>query len=231
MATGDQQDFISRIKSTLPPWFGSGSTPVLDALLSGPARALSFAYSLIQYSKLQMRIKTATDGWLDLMSADYFGSMLPRFTAESDDSFRARILFNLLRERVTRRSLIKVLTQLTGRAPLVFEPMRPLDTGAYGASPPTMGYGLAGAYGSMLMGGQALVIAYRPATSGIPYVAGYGLADYGGGNLGGPGGYGSGQIEYASMSMIKGAVNDANIYAAVDSVKPVATVIWTKIQN
>ncbi len=35
----------------------------------------------------------------------------------------------------------------------------------------------------------------------------------------------------ASLSQIQGAVTDADIYAAIDSVKPVGTVVWTRISN
>jgi hypothetical protein len=45
------------------------------------------------------------------------------------------------------------------------------------------------------------------------------------------GGYGCGAIEYASLDMVQGQVTDADIYAAVADVLPVAAVGWTKITN
>lgn len=223
--TGDQQDVFKRIKSALPRWFGD-STPILDGVISGLAWAGGFVYSLWAYAKLQTRIKTATDGWLDMISADFFGAALPRKSNQSDASFRARILINMFRERATRNGIIKVLQYLTGRTPLVFEPLRPADTGAYSA--PNSGYGLAGGYGTMLLPFQAFVTAFRPAGSGIPNVGGYG------GTAGGPGpgGYGvPSEIEYASLDMIQGAVTDADIYTAIDSVKSVGTILWTRISS
>ena len=67
--------------------------------LSGPAWALSQIYALIQYAVLQTRIATATDGFLDLISYDFFGGNLPRRSQEKDNPFRARILATLLRPR------------------------------------------------------------------------------------------------------------------------------------
>lgn len=225
MATGDQSDIFGRLKSLIPRWFGDGAS-VRDALLQGLAWASSFIYSLITYTRLQTRIKTATDGWLDMIAADFFGATLLRASNQSDASFRARIIINLFRERATRWAIIAVLKDLTGQTPVVFEPQRPLDTGSYGG--PLIGYGMAGGYGSMLIPYQAFVTAYRPSGVGIPNVGGYG------GTVGGPGpgGYGTpAQIEYAALSMIQGAVTDADIYAAIDSVKPAATAVWTRITN
>lgn len=221
MATGDTTDLRARIKSTLPPWFGD-SNPILDALVAGLAAALSNFYSLYLYAQLQTRIKTATDGWLDMIAADFFGIRIARKQNQTDASFRSLIIANLFRERATRKALIQVLTDLTGRAPIVIEPQRPADCGAYGI--PTSGYGVAGYYGSRLLPSQCFLIAFRPAGAGIPNIAGYGNspAAYGVASQGG---------EYASLSMIIGQVTDADILAAIDSVKPVGTVIWTTIKS
>lgn len=218
MATGDQADFEVRVKSTLPRWFGDAN-PYLDAVIAGLANSHSFIYSLYAYEKSQTRIKTATDGWLDLIAGDFFGTSLTRQANQSDESFRGRIIINMFRERATRNGIIKVLQDLTGKTPFIFEPKRPLDTGAYGA--PNTGYSAAGGYGSVLLPYQAFVTAYRPAGSGIPNVAGYGVST---------GAYSTAsQLEWASLSQVTGAVTDADIYSAIDSVKPEATIIWTRI--
>lgn len=133
MATGDLNDFRSRIKATLPRWFAD-LPPILDALLSGLAQAWVFVYSLYLYAQLQTRIKTATDGWLDLIAGDFFGTRILRRANQTDASFRAIIIANLFRERATRKALIQVLTDLTGRAPVLIEPQQPGDTGAYGGT-------------------------------------------------------------------------------------------------
>ncbi|AOY90394.1 hypothetical protein BKK79_20040 [Cupriavidus sp. USMAA2-4] len=220
MATGDQQDIYRRLRGYLPPWFGDeADTPILNGVLQGLANGAAYAYGLISYARLQTRIKTAVDGWLDMIAADFFGDSLLRAASQSDDSFRARIILNLFRERATRAGLIRVLQDLTGRTPVVIEPTRPADTGAYGV--PTSGYGYAGAYGSLSMSFQAFVIAFRPAGTGIPNVAGYGVSTAA---------YATpSQAECASLSMIQGGVADADIYAAIDNVKPVGTIVWTSV--
>lgn len=124
---------FGRLKALLPPWFGD-SNPVLDAMIWGMAQALAWVFSLYLYAQLQTRIKSASDGWLDMIAFDFFGTSLPRGNGMSDASYRNRILINLVRERGTRYAITKVLTDLTGRAPLIFEPRRPADTGAYGAT-------------------------------------------------------------------------------------------------
>lgn len=219
--TGDQDDILARIKRVLPStWFGSDS-PLVDALLTGLAATSAFAYSLYQYAALQTRILTSTGGWLDMIAADFFGTGLLRAANQTDASFRARIIINLFRERGTRAAITKVLVDLTGRAPLIIEPQRPADTGAYRA--PNSGYGVAGAYGSLQIPYQAFVQAYRPLGSGIPYVAGYGAS---------PGGYRTpSRSDYASLGDVVGAVTDADIQAAIDSVRPAGTIIWMKIAS
>jgi hypothetical protein len=131
--TGDQSDFFARIKARMPSgWFGSDS-PILDALIGGIASAFVTVYAAYQYLLAQTRLQTSTDGWLDLAAADYFGeSGLPRLQSETDAAYRTRIKINIIRERGTRAALVKILTDLTGRAPVIVEPARPQDTGAYG---------------------------------------------------------------------------------------------------
>jgi hypothetical protein len=237
MATGDQADIQSRLRQLVPPnWLPAGLTPIYDALLSGIANALSFAYGLFAYVRLQTRIATATDGFLDLIAADFFGSQLARGPGETDGSYRARIKAGIFRERGTRRSVVLILQQLTGRAPIIFEPQRAADTGGYGRAgsnssltgAPTgqstgLFYGKAGGYGSTKLQQQAFVTAFRPIGKGIPNVAGYGIS---------VAGYGvPSQSEYASLSMIETAVSDADIYAAINSVRPTCATLWTRIQS
>jgi hypothetical protein len=223
--TGDQADIFARLKGYLPTrWFGSASdsTPILDAVLTGIATCLSFIYSLYAYTKLQTRIATATDGWLDMISGDFFGLALPRKTGESDNSFRSRIQANLLRPKATRGAVTQALVALTGRTPVIVEPARPADTGAYGG--PSIGYGAAGAYGSMLLPYQCFITAYRPHSSvGIASVAGYGIST---------GGYGqASRAEYADITAFNAGVTDTDIFAVIDAVKPAATIAWTRIEN
>jgi len=111
MATGDQNDILTRLKALMPNgWFTGGLAPLRDALLTGWANMFAFAYSALAYVRNQTRIATASDGFLDLIAADYFGQNLVRGSNQSDASFRATILANLIRQRVTRASVASVLT-------------------------------------------------------------------------------------------------------------------------
>lgn len=220
MATGDQNDILGRLKALIPPsWFGDNST-IRDAVLSACAQALAWCYSLYLYAQLQTRIGTATDGWLDMIAYDFFGNNYGRTAGQSDDIFRNSIKINIFRERGTRHSIQKILEDLTGRTPIIFEPQRPMDTGSYGS--PNIGYGAAGGYGSLLIPYQAFVIAYRPTGGGLPYIAGYSST---------PSGYSiASRGEYASQEMLAGSVTDAQIYAAIASVKMEGTIVWVSLQ-
>src|SRR3978361_501866 len=97
--TGDQSDILSRLKTLLPGGWFRDATPVLDGFLSGIAWALAQVYALAAYARLQTRILTATDGFLDLISFDFFGNTLPRRALESDAAFRTRIVAELFLEK------------------------------------------------------------------------------------------------------------------------------------
>jgi len=218
MATGDASNIVSRIKALLPPWF-TDTTPVRDALLAAFGSAWSFAYGLYAYAQMQTRIATASDGWLDLIALDFFGSSLRRTTNQTDTVFRNRITANLFVERATRAGMVRALTQLTGAAPTIFEPTRPFDTGVYGG--PMIGYSLAGGYGSLLLPFQAFITVNIPAGTGIPMVAGYRTQTSG---------YGvASRGEYASLGMSAAQVQLGDIYTTIDAVKPVASIMWTAI--
>lgn len=134
MAIGDNTDMWGRLKKLLPVgWFGDNN-PIRDALLWGYANVLAWGYTLYLYAKDQTRIKSATDGWLDLIGLDFFGNNLVRYANQSDASYKNRILINIFRERTTRHAMEQVLYDLTGRWPIIVEPARPADVGSYGAA-------------------------------------------------------------------------------------------------
>jgi len=218
--TGDQSDILARIKAVLPVRWFADTTPVLDSLLSGLSWAWSWIYSLLNYVQAQSRIATASDVWLDVIACDFFGDRLRRRAGQSDDSFRALIQENLLREHGTRQAINNAVEDLTGRQPSIFEPMRTTDTGGYTAG--GVGYGAGGGWGSMLLPFQCFVTAFRPLGTGISLISGWGAP---------AGGYGIGTIEYASLAMVQGQVTDADINAAIADVLPVSAIAWTTIQN
>lgn len=222
MAVGDQLDITARLQRLMPNgWFANGDVPLRDAILTGFANMFAFIYSLLAYVRLQTRIATATDGWLDLIAYDFFGRDFGRADGQNDGSFRNQIISRLFRQRNTREAIILVIEQLLGTTPAVIEPQRCADTGGY-SEPTTMGYGVAGVYGSMSMPLQCFVQVTIPSELSIapPLLAGYGIST---------GAYGTGsQIAYIGEPTID-PVQLADIYAALDSVRPVTGVIWASV--
>jgi len=217
---GDQSDIVDRLKAVLPGHWFADETPILNGLLSGFAWAWSWVYALWSYVREQTRIATASDVWLDIIANDFFGNMLTRRVGQDDDAFRLIIQTSLLREHGTRQAVVGALTDLTGRAPVVFEPSRTSDTGGYATQ--GLAYGAAGGWGSLALPFQCFVTAYRPSDSGIAQIGGWGNAI---------GAYGAGAMEYASLAMVQGQVTDADITAAIANALPVAAVAWTRIRS
>ena len=211
---GDAADFVRRVRAILPKgWFGDVS-PVTEPLLSAFGNAWQAIYSLITAVVSQTRISTASGPFLDFISSDFFGQTLLRRTAEEDDDFRTRIAAELFRPRATRVALEQALTQLSGRLPLIVEPARAADTGGYNTG--GIGYGVAGAWGNLMLSHCCFVTAFRLQGNGIANVAGYGT--------GGP-------PDYASIGMMSTPVDDSMIYAAAANVLPLGSIAWIRIVN
>ena len=211
---GDQADFQQRLRSLLPKsWFPVHNSPNLDASLQGSAWALSSIYSQITYATLQTRIKTATDGWLDIISGDFFGVTLPRITNESDVQFRARILANLFVKGPRRGDMSRVLTLITGRTPVIFEPSNTSDSMGYDGGA-YYDISTAGAYGDPLPY-QAFITVYRPNSGQLSALGYYDsfLASF---------------DSYGAYSESSG-FPDSILIAAVEATKPVGTLIWMRI--
>ena len=212
-----QEMMQARLRSLLPSRWFPDATPVLDGLLAGLANGWLHVHALVEYAARQTRIATATDGWLDMIARDFFGRRVRRRAREEDAIFSLRIRRELLRERGTRAAVSSVLTDLTGRAPDIFEPSRPADTGAWNGP---LAYNTTGGWGSLNLPFQCFVTAYRTPASGIAQVTGWNQP---------AGAWGMGTIEYASLSMIAGQVTDTDIYAAIADVMPAASIAWTRI--
>jgi hypothetical protein len=218
--TGDTNDMLSRLKSVLPARWFADVTPVLDAVLTGLATGWSGLYALLTNVAAQARIATASGIFLDIASADYFGTALPRRAAEADAAFSARIRANLLTPRATRAGVSLAIAHLTGRAPKIFEPLNAADTGGYNSN--TLGYGVAGGYGSPNLAYQFFITAYRPNATPVSNAGGYNT---------GPGGYNTAPMFYVNASDIPGAISDADIYAAAAAALPAASIAWMNISN
>jgi hypothetical protein len=217
--TGDTNDMLARLKLVLPArWFGD-VTPVLDAVLTGLASAWSNLYALLVNVRRQARIATAAGVFLDIAARDYFGTGFVRRAGEGDAAYSTRIRVNLLAPRATRGGVIAALVNLTGRAPVVFEPLNATDTGGYNVN---LGYNVSGGYGSENLPFQFFVTAYRPNATPVSNAGGYNV---------GPGGYNSAPMFYADITQFAGVVSDAEIYAAAAGVLPTNSIAWTRISN
>ncbi len=216
--TGGATDMRARLKSVLPAgWFGD-ATPVLDLLLGGLAALWAALFSLIGFVRAQARIVTASGPFLDIAARDYFGTALARRAGETDAAFSARIRANLLIPRATRAALVGALTELTGRAPVVFEPFNVTDTGGYDTN--TLGYNTIGGYGNLSLPYQCFVTAYRPVVVGSGNDGGYNI---------GPGGYNTAPLAWSDLTDDPGLITDSDLYAAIVSVLPVNAVAWTRL--
>lgn len=211
---GDIADLAARLKAQIPiSWFKS--SPKFDATLQGPAWALSTIYSQITYAALQTRIATATDGYLDLIANDFFGTNLPRLTNETDGNYRTRILANLFAKGPRRADMSGVLTLITGRKPDIFEPSNTNDSGGWdGAFYWDTGVGRWGDP----MPFQSLVTAYRPITS----AQSLGELDSWRWSWDSYGAWSDQQIT---------SITDAAIIAAVESTRMTGSIVWLRIAD
>lgn len=153
--TGDQDDIVGRLRLTLPGRWFADSAPILDGLLAGLSVVWTGLFSLLQLVRTQSRIGTATNGYLDVASKDFFGDTLPRKSGESDDAFRARIQAAMHRERATRAGVVAAAAE-AGFSAQVFEPAQPRDTGAY-STPGVLAWNVGGGWGSLEMPLQFLI--------------------------------------------------------------------------
>ena len=127
---GDIADMLARLKMVLPArWFADGRPFWMRCWVvwRRPGRDLRAAEPV----QAQTRLATASGIFLDIAAQDYLGRALPRRAGEADAAFSARLRANLLAPRATRAGLVEALNNLTGRAPVVFEPLNAADTGGY----------------------------------------------------------------------------------------------------
>jgi hypothetical protein len=206
---GDAADMATRLQRVLPNnWFNSAA-PLLNAVLLGLGSAWASIYALIGAVRSQARLVTASGNFLDLAAVDFFGGGLPRWPDESDAAYLIRIQQELLRPRGTRAALNLALTELTGLAPMIFEPALTSDTGGYSLG--GVGYCVGGGYGNLELPFQAFITVFMPSGGGIPQLAGY---DTGG------------ALAYGSLPVVPQA---ADIFATVVAVTPIGTIAWTRI--
>jgi hypothetical protein len=122
--------------------------------------------------------------------------------------------------------MIAVLTRLTGRTPIVFEPNRPLDTGCLGANTGVNSFCGVARMGSIAPIYGALITVYRPLVTGGSAGAAYCDAIQISA-LNAP----TSQSYTGSLAAEVSAASDADIYAAINATRPVATNIGVLITN
>jgi len=231
MITGSSLDILNRVKQVLPRGWFAWLAPYRDAILGALSDRAAWCYSLIGYARAQTRLSTAMGPWLDIISYDFLGRLLPRNGA-ADVVFRAQIRATILQERVTRAGMINALTSLTGKTPWVFEPWNNYDTGAYsaiGRPYGQFGYGVGrGGYGNMNLPGQIFMIAHRGSFSGVAKVAGYGT-NAAGYEKPGPTPANVGVAEYIGLYTDLIGVTNAQIYKMIVNTKPSGVTCWTAI--
>ena len=257
---GSVADFIARLRRLLPRGWFPAVAPKLEAVLQGPALAFSLIYGMLAFARAQMRISTAQGGFLDLAAQDYFGKGgLPRLEYEKDPAYQTRIKYNLTAPRGTRVGMAEMLDQLTGQEPIIWQPNRMSDCGAWGSlanpnagggtmywrseadvsSPFSFGVGSAGAWGSLLLPAQAFIVV-RPPITGLQVfgsLAGWGSqanptagGGYGWGTLASPGAGGL-SAAWVDPNEIPGLVGDGVIYDQIFNWMPVAYSGWAMISD
>jgi hypothetical protein len=216
--TGDQADIIGRIYRWLPSrWFPAGPGTLVYAVVAGLAAGLAPIYAMIAYAGQQIRIATATDGWLDLIAGDYFGQHLPRQSGEADAAFSARIRREILRERVTREAIDRIVFDTTGNHPTIIEPDRTSDIGCWRQG---FAWGT-GTYGSKGVPFQLFVTTPRQNPAPFPILAGW-RATFGA--------YRGPFAAYALPSIFPPPQPpDAAIVAAIESVRPAGITVWLRL--
>ena len=257
MAAGDQQDMTTRLLGQTPDgWFPSVA-PRLYAVLQGPAAMLSAAYGLLAFVKAQGRVSSAQGAFLDLAARDFFGDRLPRLLYEQDEAYAARIKFNLTAPRGTKPGMMEMLTELTGRPPIIFQPNDPRQTGglatpsnfrAGGSLPFALGGAGAagsGALGTLTMPAQVMITAYRPTTGLAVYGYYGGLASPSnfsaglGVGLATPSNFAAGQVtsggQVSSFALVNpntvpGELTDDDIYQQIADWTAAGYVSWVRLK-
>lgn len=153
MSTGDQSDFVRRLRGLLPRgWFpdpvATGSTeqaPVLVGILSGFGNSLAGAWTLLQQVRASTRLSTSKGTVLDLAANDLFGiGQFPRASGETDAVYLARIEAALIAKKNTRFAISAALAAAGATQTQIVECWNAADCGALlpaGASRGLGGYG------------------------------------------------------------------------------------------
>lgn len=218
MATGDTADIKARLRALIPADWFPDSAPVVDAVLTGLATVYNATYALILYARAQMRVQTATGGFLDLAAYDFFGFRVKRKPSQTDESFRLTINREVLRARATRPGILQALQNLTGNRARMLEAANPCDTGGWG----TWFFALDdhGYWGDNSLPYQLFLDVVQPVGAGIPNISG----------LDNPqSGYGAGTFFLVDLAMVVGVVTTQDIYDTIEATRAAGVTAWVNI--
>jgi len=212
MATTLELSILGKLKGALPvQWFGD-SSPNSDAALAGASTAAADVYTLVQEITPQMRIRTSTDGFLDMASGDFFGNNLTRRPAEPDSSYLVRILASLFREQGTKKAMSDALGGYTGIYPLILEYGQSVDTTGFVI---TKGTDTVSGYGTTVKPHHAFITVYTISPLDFESIPGYGSN---------PSGYG---LTGAYVPQI--LQNYTYLFQLINAIKPIGTKIWVRV--
>lgn len=174
MATGDQSDFVARLRQLLPDgWFPAPpvadeqeKAPVLVGVLSGCANVLAWLWLQLADLNNQTRLQTTSGTDLSIKADDYFGTgAFPRLTGETDAAYRQRIIDALVAEKNTRAAIIAAVQSVTGTTATIIEQTNATDCKGFGsAKVPSAGGGYgygSGLHYGHLSGGQFFITVQR----------------------------------------------------------------------
>lgn len=176
---------VYNLRTLLPPtWFPSDDQ-ILDAVLATFADSLGTIQARNNWAYQQDRVLTATGIWLDMFNEEFFGvggnpqgnissgdlslgGWMYRRPSESDDSYRARTIFELTAQRTTRSGLHDMLQFWCGGfTPTIIEPWNPNDTGVWDGQGGIAYYDKGGYWGSNDDPWTTFIITQRD--GGVPF--------------------------------------------------------------
>ena len=182
----------SRTVAALPFWFGNSQTysdnensTILNVVLAAYLTTADLAYQQLQFVLLNDRLGVnflflmQDVDQLNLFAQDFFGNGLPRQPNESNDNYKLRISANLFNIKATRQGMFDALLNLTGFAPIIFEPWSIFDAMVYdgyhtGQNLAHSAYGV-GKYGSEILAYTGYIDVFVPNNQGLGNYPGYDL--------------------------------------------------------
>ncbi len=214
--------WAQRLVGLLPTQWTSDAAKAPGGVLYALMRTLGAQLNAVEqglpFAWLNRSLLTAFGPTLDTAVSDFFGTALPRITAETDAAYRARALSQLFLPGATRLALSLALLRLTGKTPTIIEPWNQTDVSALGVGfTDTDGpYGLR--YGGGGLPYQCFVETTLPASSA---------------NLGPTYGYDAGFFTDSPQGYMldatPGETGLSAVYAAINAVKPEGVVVWTAV--